>query len=207
MDRPEDIDVNPKNNRVYLMLTNNSRRKADQVDAANPRADNAFGHIIEMEPNGGDHAATGFKWNILVKCGDPSVAAVGASFHANTTKDGWFGMPDSLGRLWIATDGNSPAKTGRADGVWAIETDGAARGTSKLFFRCPNGAELCGPYFTPNDETFFVAIQHPGEADDDAKEPATFENPSTRWPDFKPGVPPRPAVLTITKRGGGKIAV
>ncbi|PPD13637.1 MAG: dTDP-glucose 4,6-dehydratase [Methylobacterium sp.] len=210
MDRPEDIDVNPRNGKAYLMLTNNSRRRPEQVDAANPRADNKFGHIIEMEPDGGDHAALAFKWNILVRCGDPSVAAVGATFHPNTTKDGWFGMPDNCavdnaGRLWVSTDGNSPAATGRADGVWAMETDGAARGTSKLFFRCPNGAEMCGPYFTPDDETFFVAVQHPGEADDDAKEPATFEKPSTRWPDFKDGMPPRPSVIAITKRGGGKI--
>ncbi|MCZ8261629.1 MAG: PhoX family phosphatase [Beijerinckiaceae bacterium] len=210
MDRPEDIDVNPKTSKVYLMLTNNSRRKADQVDAANPRADNKFGHIIEMIPENGDHAALKFTWNILVRCGDPAIAAVGATFHPNTTKDGWFGMPDNCavdnaGRLWVSTDGNSPSATGRADGVWAMETEGAARGTSKLFFRCPNGAELCGPYFTPDDETLFVAVQHPGEADDDAKEPATFENPSTRWPDFRDGMPPRPSVLAITRRGGGKI--
>jgi secreted PhoX family phosphatase len=207
MDRPEDIDVNPKTNKVYLMLTNNSRRKADQIDAANPRADNKFGHIIEMIPADNDHAALKFTWNILVKCGDPSVAAVGATFHPNTTKDGWFGMPDNCavdnaGRLWVTTDGNSPAATGRADGVWAMETEGAARGTSKLFFRCPNGAELCGPYFTSNDETLFVAIQHPGEGGN-----ATFESPSTRWPDFKDGMPPRPSVLAITRRGGGKIGV
>jgi len=214
MDRPEDIDVNKKTDKVYLMLTNNSRRKADQVDPANPRADNKFGHIIEMMPEGGDHAAAKFKWEILVRCGDPSIAAVGASFNPATSKDGWFGMPDNavvdaMGRLWIATDGNAPSKTGRADGVWAMETEGPARGTSKLFFRCPNGAELCGPELTPDMETFFVALQHPGEADDDDPKaaPATFENPSTRWPDFKDGMPPRPSIVAITRKGGGKIAV
>jgi secreted PhoX family phosphatase len=211
MDRPEDIEVNKKTDKVYLMLTNNSRRKADQVDAANPRADNKFGHIIEMIPDGDDHASSKFKWDILVKCGDPSIATVGASFNPATSKDGWFGMPDnavidSLGRLWIATDGNSPKATGRADGVWALETEGAARGTAKLFFRCPNGAELCGPEMTPDAETFFVAIQHPGESED-GKTPGTFENPSTRWPDFKDGMPPRPSIVAITKKGGGKIAV
>ena len=213
MDRPEDVDANPKTNKVYLMLTNNTRRRAEQVDAANPRADNRFGHIIEMMPDDGDHGATKFAWEVLVKCGDPAVAAVGATFSSATTKDGWFGMPDncavdSQGRLWIGTDGNSPGKTGRADGLWALETEGAARRTSKQFFRCPNGAELCGPYFTPDDTTLFVAIQHPGEADDDDPnaKPATFENPATRWPDFKDGVPPRPAIVAITKRGGGRIA-
>ena len=44
------------------MLTNNTRRKAEQVDAANPRAKNAFGHIVEMMPEGGNHAATAFTW-------------------------------------------------------------------------------------------------------------------------------------------------
>jgi secreted PhoX family phosphatase len=213
MDRPEDVDANPKTNKVYVMLTNNSRRKADQVNAANPRAENRFGHIVEMMPEGGNHVATRFTWEILVKCGDPSVAAVGATFSSATTKDGWFGMPDncavdSQGRLWVTTDGNSPSKTGRADGVWAVETEGPGRGTSKHFFRCPAGAELCGPYFSPDDTTFFVAIQHPGEADDDDPnaKPATFEDPATRWPDFQPGMPPRPAVMTITKKGGGRIA-
>jgi secreted PhoX family phosphatase len=212
MDRPEDVDANPRTNKVYLMLTNNNRRTAAQVDPANPRADNRFGHIIEMVPPGADHTAATYRWDVLVKCGDPSVAAVGATFNPATTKDGWFGMPDnsaidSQGRLWVATDGNSPAKTGRADGVWAMETEGPARGTSKLFYRCPAGAELCGPEFTPDDTTFFVANQHPGEADEDDPNarPATFEDPATRWPDFQPGMPPRPSVVAITKRGGGKI--
>ena len=174
MDRPEDIDANAETNKVYVMLTNNSRRKAGDENAANPRAPNKFGHIIEMAPTDDDHASTTFKWEILVKCGDPSVAEVGATFNPATTKDGWFGMPDNCvvdadGRLWIATDGNSPERTGRTDGVWAMETEGASRGTSKLFFRCPNGAELCGPEFTPDMETFFVAIQHPGESGDERR--------------------------------------
>jgi uncharacterized protein len=215
MDRPEDMEANPKTNKVYLLLTNNNRRNAQQVDPANPRADNRFGHIIEMTPEGGDdHAGLKFTWNILVRCGDPSVAAVGATFHPNTTKDGWFGMPDNCavdaaGRLWIATDGNAPSKTGRADGVWAIETEGAARGTSKLFYRVPNGAELCGPEMTPDMETFFVAVQHPGEPDDDDPnaKPATFDTPSTKWPDFKPDQPTKPSIVVITKKGGGKIGV
>jgi hypothetical protein len=214
MDRPEDVEANEKTNKVYVMLTNNSRRTAGQVDAANPRSDNRFGHIVEMMPEGGNHASPKFTWEILVRCGDPSIAAVGATFHPNTTKDGWFGMPDNcaidaMGRLWIATDGNQPSRTGRADGVWALETDGAARGTSKLFYRVPNGAELCGPEFTPDMETFFVAVQHPGEPDEDDPnvKPASFDQMSTRWPDFRPDHPAKPSVVVITKKGGGKIAV
>jgi secreted PhoX family phosphatase len=211
MDRPEDVEANPKTNKVYVVLTNNTKREADDLDAANPRADNKFGHLIEMTPRDGDHAAERFKWEILVKCGDPSVADVGAAFSSDTSRNGWFGMPDNIafdadGRLWVATDGNSVKKTGRADGIWGIETEGALRGTSKHFYRVPMGAEMCGPLFTPDGETLFVAVQHPGEGDDDpAAAPATFENPATRWPDFKPDMPPRPSVVAITKRGGGKI--
>lgn len=214
MDRPEDVEANPVTQKVYVMLTNNTRRKPDQVNAANPRADNKFGHIIEMMPDGGDHTATKFTWEILVKCGDPSIAEVGATFSSATTKDGWFGMPDNCavdadGRLWVSTDGNSDKATGRSDGLWAVETAGEARATSKLFFRCPAGAEMCGPMFTPDLETLFVAVQHPGEDGPQWQafgRASTFDDPSTRWPDFKPGMPPRPSVVAITRQGGGKIA-
>jgi uncharacterized protein len=212
MDRPEDIDAHPSNGKVYLALTNNTQRKPEQVDAANPRASNAFGHLIEMTAPDGDHAAKTFKWEVLLRCGDPSVAAVGATFSSATTRNGWFGMPDNFaidgqGRLWVATDGNSAKRTGRTDGLWGFEIEGEGRGTSKHFYRVPAGAELCGPCFTPDDETLFVAIQHPGEADEsDPNAPrSTFENPATRWPDFKEAMPPRPSIVAITKRGGGKI--
>ena len=209
MDRPEDIEADAKTNRVYVMLTNNTRRKADAVDAANPRAENAFGHIIELVPESDDHAATRFAWQILVRCGDPSVADVGATFSSETTKNGWFGMPDncavdSRGRLWVATDGNNAKSTGRADGLWSLETEGSGRGTSKHFFRVPVGAELCGPCFTPDDETLFLTVQHPGEQEEGAA--VDFDNPITRWPDFKDGIPPRPSLVVITRTGGGKIA-
>lgn len=215
MDRPEDIEPNPVNGKVYVMLTNNSKRKADQVDAANPRAENAFGHIIEISEDGGDYTATHGKWEILLKCGDPSVAEVGASFSTETTKNGWFGMPDNCsidaaGRLWVSTDGNSNKVTGRTDGLWAVDTEGDARATSKLFYRVPVGAELCGPLFAPDDETAFVAVQHPGDGGEDWDghgRASYYEDLSTRWPDFKDDMPVRPAVVAITKVGGGKIAV
>ncbi|MBB3144557.1 hypothetical protein FHS21_000953 [Phyllobacterium trifolii] len=215
MDRPEDIGPNGVNGKVYVMLTNNTKRKDDQVDAVNPRAKNAFGHIVEIAEEDGNFAATKGKWEILLKCGDPSVADVGASFSTDTTKNGWFGMPDNCavdaeGRLWVSTDGNSPKETGRTDGIWAVDTDGPARGTSKLFFRVPVGAEMCGPLMLPDMATFMVAVQHPGDGGDDWKpfgRPSYYEDLSTHWPDFKDNMPVRPSVLAITKKGGGKIGV
>ena len=34
---------------------------------------------------------------------------------------------------------------------------------------------------------------------------STFEDPATRWPDFKPGMPPQPAVVLVTPKNGGTI--
>ena len=149
MDRPEDVQADPRTGSVYVVLTNNKDRKTDQTMAANPRADNRFGHIIEMTPPDGDHAAARYRWDILLKCGDPSVAAVGATFNVATSDDGWFGMPDNvaidgLGRLWIATDRNTRRTTGRTDGIWAMETEGPCEPRAKLFFRCPRARKCAG---------------------------------------------------------------
>jgi len=216
MDRPE--DAQPRGDGVaYVMLTNNTRRKEGQENAANPRADNAFGHIIEIREDGGNHSATRGTWDILVKCGDPTLAEVGAQWNPETSENGWFAAPDNCaidadGRLWISTDqGGNWGKTGKSDGLYSLETEGEKRGHSKLFFRCPVGGELCGPYFADNAETLFLAVQHPGT--DGTKDFAgferdsTFEDPATRWPDFADGMPPRPSVVVVTKVGGGKIAV
>lgn len=211
MDRPEDIQPNPATGRAYVMLTNNTRR--ERANAANPRLDNAFGHIVEIIEADGDFTATTGTWEILVKCGDPAVAEVGATFSTETTVNGWFGMPDNCavdadGRLWVSTDGNSMADTGRTDGLWAVDTEGTARGTSRLFYRVPVGAELCGPCMTGDMTTFFVAVQHPADGGDDWEghgRPSYYEDLSTRWPDFDDAMPVRPSVVAITKQGGGRI--
>lgn len=215
MDRPE--DAQPRGDgTAYVMLTNNTRRGSDQLDAANPRAESSFGHIIEIKEDGGNHAATHGRWSILVKCGDPALAAVGAEWNPETSENGWFGSPDNCafdadGRLWVSTDqGSGWGKTGKSDGLYGVETEGDLRGHSKLFFRCPVGGELCGPYFTDDGETLFLAVQHPGTDGTKAlkgfERASTFEDPATRWPDFDPKMPPRPAVVVVTKQGGGKIA-
>lgn len=217
MDRPEDVQPHPDSGSVYVILTNNERRRPEQVDSANPRPQNEFGHIIEMQAPDGDHAATAFRWDLLIKCGDPRVAEVGALWHPETSASGWFASPDNCavdaqGRLWIATDQGASwsRKTNKLDGLYALETEGEKKGLSKLFFQCPVGAEMCGPCFTPDGETVFVAVQHP--ATDGVREwkpfgrESSFEDPATRWPDFKPDMPPRPAVVAIRRKGGGTIA-
>jgi uncharacterized protein len=233
MDRPEDVEANPVNGRVYAMLTNNVRRTDAQVNAANPRPRNTHGHILEMIPPstgaaagavasgprqdeagahvGGtgaaapapDHAATEGRWEIFIAGGKPGVDH-GAQYHRATSDVGWLSCPDncafdSRGRIWIATDGADDA-AGLADGIYAADTEGRGRALTRLFYQAPTGAEVAGPRFTPDDTTLFLSIQHPAEEDG-----SSYDQPSTRWPDFRPDMPPRPSVIAITKRDGGPV--
>ncbi len=208
MDRPEDVEPNPATGRVYAMLTNNISRTAERLNAANPRPSNNHGHVVEIIPPGAgtgriDHAAVTGRWGIFLLAGKPGVDA-GARYHRATSDQGWLSCPDNCafdkhGRLWIATDG-APAMAGVADGLYAADTSGYGRALPRLFYQAPTGAEVCGPCFTPDGETIFLAIQHPGEDPG-----SSFERPSTRWPDFQEGMPPRPSVIAITRKGGGEI--
>ncbi|MBM3649334.1 MAG: PhoX family phosphatase [Alphaproteobacteria bacterium] len=202
MDRPEDIEPNRVNGRVYVALSNNGSRKPEEVNAANPRPKNDHGHILEITPKDGDHAASEGVWEIFIAAGEPGKHA-GTKYHPATSANGWLTCPDNVafdskGRLWIATD--SAEIAGIADGLYACDVAGEGRALPRQFFAAPKGAEVCGPIFTPDDRTLFLAIQHPGEG-----KGSTFETPSTRWPDFKDGQPPRPAVIAITKKDGGPI--
>lgn len=213
MDRPEDIETDPKNGRVYVMLTNNTSRKVGEVDPANPRAHNEHGHILELvppsSPNGTpDHTADRYQWDIFLLAGN---AASGAHYGAGT--DVWMSAPDNCtfdpkGRLWIASDqGKKQAANRIADGLFACDTEGEGRATLRFFYAVPRGAECCGPCFTPDGRNLFVAVQHPGEGGRDASGAfeSRYDAPSTRWPDFKDDMPPRPSVVVITKDDGRPI--
>ncbi|MCH2037902.1 MAG: PhoX family phosphatase [Rickettsiales bacterium] len=179
MDRPEDIEVNPINNKVYAVMTNNHKRK--ETNAANPRSLNFHGHIIEITAKDDDHTKTEARWDIFMLADGTNL-----SCPDNITFDG-------SGNLWIATDG-MPKTTGYNDGLFVSEVSGARKAIPKRFLSAPVGAEVCGPEFTPDFKTLFVSIQHPGEGSD-------FENPSTSWPEANPvaGVMrPKPSVVAIS---------
>ncbi|GAB2524596.1 PhoX family protein [Microbulbifer agarilyticus] len=212
MDRPEDVETNPVNDCTYVMLTKNKKRKAGQENAANPRARNTTGHVLEIVPPGRngqrDHTSDTFRWNTFLLGGNPNAeepAERGAYGQqpGNISPHGWFANPDNVafdatGNMWIATDGCEDF--GFHDGLWAMATEGELRAAPKHFFGCPEGAEICGPEFTPDGKTLFVAVQHPADVDN-----STFDNPRHRWPDNDPGLPPRPSVLAIRRDDGGTI--
>jgi uncharacterized protein len=193
MDRPEDIEPNPVNGRIYAALTNNSDRGAAGkagVDEANPRVGNKNGQILEWEEDGGDAAATKFAWRLLLVCGDPAAAD---TYFGGFPKDqvSPISCPDNVafdpyGNLWISTDGNA---LGANDGLFSVPVDGPERGHVKQFLTVPIGAETCGPVVT--SDFVVVAVQHPGEN-------GTPASPTSHWPDGGTSLA-RPAIVSVWK--------
>ena len=200
MDRPEDVEVNPRNNRVYVCLTNNTARHAGDENAVNPRPNNAHGHVLEITEDGGDLAALTFTWEFFLLCGDPTDDTTWfAGFDKSQVSA--IAAPDNLafdghGNVWIATDGQ-PGILGVNDTLYAVPSAGAQRGNVQPFLSVPRGAEVCGPEFTPDLETLFVNVQHPGEASTGP------DNPQSLWPDGE--WPPLPSLVAVTKTTGGRI--
>ncbi len=196
MDRPEDIEPNPVNGRIYAALTNNSDRGAAgkaAPDEANPRTRNKNGHVLEWDEDRGDAASTRFSWRLLLVCGDPATAD---TYFGGFPKDqvSPISCPDNVafdphGNLWISTDGNT---LGANDGLFSVPVAGPERGHVKQFLSVPVGAETCGPVVTEN--LVLVAVQHPGE---DAPSSA---NPTSHWPDGGSSQP-RPAIVSVWKKG------
>jgi secreted PhoX family phosphatase len=227
LDRPEDVAVSPLTGNVYVACTQNLGRDEGVVevggrmldtrtDRASPRAPNTAGHILELAEQGGDAAATSFRWEIFLLAGAPStpqlVAALppehSGSLAAELTYFGGatdsdelsaFANPDNLGfdadgNLWIVTDGNQPGNFN--DGCFACATDGSDRGRVRQFMSGPVGAEVCGCEFTQDGGTLFLTLEHPGEA-------GTATSPQSHWPDGGDAAP-RPSVVAIEPEARGR---
>jgi secreted PhoX family phosphatase len=208
MDRPEWGAVDQNTGHVYFTLTNNTRRTTEQVDAANPRAENAMGHIIRWHEDGDHPAATNtFTWDLFVLAGPPenSRKLDGSALNA----DSIFSSPDGLwvdpdGRLWIQTDISESvqnqgefAQFGNNQMLVADPNTGEIR----RFLTGPKGQEITGVVTTPDQRTMFINVQHPGATV--TPEDFAVGNLNSRWPDQNPNIYPRSATVVITKDDGG----
>jgi uncharacterized protein len=206
MDRPEWIDTYPDELMAIASLTNNSNRTAANVDAANPRPSNVYGHILRW---GYDIDFTGptFWWDIFALAGDRDVPAHGATVNGDK-----YGSPDGLyvapsGRLWIQTDvSTSTIDLGAYAGFGNNQmlcADPTTRRTRR-FLVGPKQCEITGCFATPDETTLFVGIQHPGEIPAGTANTGDPKQYST-WPDGAAAGRPRSALLVITKDDGGEI--
>ncbi len=209
LDRPEWVAAHPVSGEVYVSLTNNTDRgKRHPVNAANPRPNNAMGHILRLVEQDGDAGATRFRWDVFAQGGDPQAEA---PEHRGDIKGDWFGSPDGLwfdprGILWTQTD-VSTDKLGK--GPYARMTNNmmfacdVSTGEFRRFLIGPKGCEITGIDISPDMRTLFVNIQHPGEPPNDRNDP---ERPMavSSWPDPAFGRP-RSASICIWREDGGEI--
>ncbi len=234
MDRPEWIDTFPESLTVVGTLTNNNRRGTwnssrpawepiannpdgttgaglarPDVDAANPRVNNVYGHIIRWYYMH-DFSEPTFGWDIFALCGDPANPAHGSTIIGADAK---YGSPDGIyvapsGRLWIQTDVststiNSGAYAGFGNNQMLC-ADPTTRETRR-FLVGPKQCEITGVFVTPDEKTMFVGIQHPGETPNESPNDPANPKAFSDWPDGAAGGRPRSSCIVITKDDGGQI--
>jgi uncharacterized protein len=102
--------------------------------------------------------------------------------------------------------------------IWFIPTSGENAGQAYLFGFGPTECETTGPFFSRDQKTLFLSVQHPGEVKGTRKDMA-FETRKlamrttsgeefiqtrkvpigSNWPSLKPNEAPKPAVVAIRK--------
>ncbi len=174
-DRPEDIEICPFDNTFFVAHTNNDIHG------------NIHGHITRFFEKDSDLGAMEFDFEIFAAGGRQS----GFSAPDNLTFD-------SNGNLWTVTDMSSSSMNKGVftpfanNGMFVIPITGSSKGDALQFASAPNDAELTGPWFTPDESTLFLAVQHPGENTTD------ISKPTSMWPHRSGDTMPRPAVVAIT---------
>ena len=189
MDRPEWVVPHPQTREVFAALTSNRG--------------NPFGHIVRWKEEGGNVAATRFRWEVFVRAGPAGRGGVIGDAFANP--DGlWI---DSMGMLWVQTD-MSASSLGRGDfaplGNNQMLAVDPASGVFRRFLTGPRGCEITGFHTTPDNRSAFVNIQHPGETPGDFSDPDAPRKLSN-WPDYAPDGRPRSATVAIRRKDGGII--
>lgn len=177
MDRPEWVAVNPVKAEGYCCLTNNKNRGVKpnkggddtSVNGPNPREKNNYGQILKWIPDNSDHTAEGFEWTLYVLAGNPTVHNDAYAGSENINAGNMFNSPDglrfdSLGNLWIQTDGKYSNKDDFAGmGNNQMLVGNPQTGEIRRFLVGPKEAEITGITWSGDRKTAFVGIQHPGE--------------------------------------------
>lgn len=175
LNRPEDIEIDPISGNIFVSLTNNKSKN------------DFHGSIMKIIETDGKFDSLTFK---------------ASTFKAGGEENG-FSCPDNLafdfsGNLWFTSDisGSSmnkkykPYMSFKNNGLFVIPRYGKDAGKVMQVASAPRDAELTGPWFSPDGETLFLSVQHPGDQTKD------INNPTSIWPFDKDNIP-KPAVVAI----------
>ncbi|MBD2318160.1 PhoX family protein [Phormidium tenue] len=198
-----------------------------------------YGWIMRLNEQENQPNAMNFQWSMIATGGEPAEGGLG------------FANPDNLaidrsGHLWMVTDMSSDKynlaipsrkeKFGKSvsqsdlrglygnSSIWFLPTSGADIGKAFLFGFGPIECETTGPFFSSDQQTLFLSVQHPGEIrgtrKDMASESRQFAMRTTdgrefmqtrkvpigsNWPSLKPNDAPKPAVVAIRKISNSSI--
>ncbi|MCB0415899.1 MAG: DUF839 domain-containing protein, partial [Bdellovibrionales bacterium] len=173
LDRPEDVERDPRTGSMYITLTNNK-----------PKG-NFHGSILKIEEENSDSGSMQFKASTFLVGG----------------KDSGFSCPDNLvfdhhGDLWMASDiagdamGNKPYDAFGNNGLFYIPMSGPQAGEVMQVASAPKDAEFTGPCFSKDGKTLFLSVQHPGETSE------SIDKLTSHWPDGGSAIP-KPSVIAI----------
>lgn len=175
MDRPEWVAVHQAEAMVCCALTNNKDRgrkpnaggDPTPVGGPNPREKNRYGQIVRWWPEGEDHTAQRFFWDLFVMAGNPEVHDTHNAGSGNINAGNLFNSPDgmqfdSTGLLWIQTDGDD-SNSGHFEGMGNNQmlAGDPVSGRIERFMTGPKGSEVTGLTWSADLRTMFVGIQHP----------------------------------------------
>jgi secreted PhoX family phosphatase len=171
LNRPEDVEIHPITGDVYVCLTNNAARR------------DLFGSILRLTELEGREGLK-FKSSTFLAGG----------------KDTGFACPDNMvfdrkGNLWFTSDMSDALMNKdfylsfHNNGLFFVPIDGPNAGKAFQVASAPMGAEFTGPCFSPNYDTLFLCVQHPGDSS-----PST-DQLTSHFPD---GGIPRSVVVGIT---------
>jgi uncharacterized protein len=236
--RPEDTEIS-KDGSLFITFTSGSPSKTDgspdlRIFRGKDGKMHEYGWIMRLLENGNEPGAIAFQWKMFATGGEPSEGGLG------------FANPDNIafdpaGNLWIVTDmssekQNASVPKGRLDkegnpmsqsdlrglygnnSIWFMPTSGQNIGEAYLFGYGPMDCETTGPFFTRDQQTLFLAVQHPGEINGVRKDMESKDKEfavrttdgkefmqtrtvpvGSNWPGKNPNDPPKPAVVAIRR--------
>ncbi|HSR52055.1 MAG TPA: alkaline phosphatase PhoX [Acidobacteriota bacterium] len=185
--RPEDLEVHPLDQSVYIAFTDateGSEGSPDQRVFPNSKKENSrqYGALYRLaegpeEDGGSGPESEEFHWGVFVSSGE--VAEQGGGFACADNL-----LLDPAGCLWMVTDistsvQNFPTRRREDSGtlpgqkyfpgvfgnnaMFYIPTRGPHAGRPFCFATGPVECEMAGPTFSPDSQALVLSVQHPGE--------------------------------------------